>query len=66
MARVVIGVDPHKRSATIEIINYREKAVGKGRLGTDCDGYQAMLAAGRKHIDRVRAVEGCSGIGRHV
>jgi hypothetical protein len=25
-----------------------------------------MLAAGRKHTDRLWAVEGCSGIGRHV
>jgi len=66
MARVVIGVDPHKRSATIEIMNQREKPVGKGRFGTDRDGYQAMLAAGRKHTDRIWAVEGCSGIGRHV
>ncbi len=66
MAQVIVGVDPHKRSATIEIINDREQAVGQGRFGTDRDGYQAMLAAGRKHKDRVWAVEGCSGIGRHV
>jgi transposase len=66
VARVVIGVDPHKRSATIEIMNHREKAIGQGRFGTDQDGYQAMLAAGRKHTDRIWAVEGCSGIGRHV
>jgi transposase len=66
VARVVIGVDPHKRSATIEIMNHREKAIGQGRFGTDRDGYQAMLAAGRKHTDRIWAVEGCSGIGRHV
>ncbi len=53
MARIVIGVDPHKRSATIEIVDHREKAVGKGRFGTDRDGYQAMLAASRKHTDRI-------------
>src|SRR5688572_23583768 len=47
-------------------MNHREKAIGQGRFGTDRDGYQAMLAAGRKHPDRVWAVEGCSGIGRHV
>ena len=64
MARGVIGVDPHKRSATIEIINEREQAVGQVRFGTDRDGYQAMLAAGRQHHDRVWAVEGCNGIGR--
>jgi transposase len=66
MAQVVIGVDPHKRSATIEIINAREKTLGQGRFSTDRDGYQAMLAAGRKYNDRVWAVEGCNGIGRHV
>ncbi|GAA2521166.1 hypothetical protein [Winogradskya humida] len=66
MAQVIIGVDPHKRSATIEIINDREVTVGQGRFATDREGYKAMLAAGRKHPDRFWAVEGCSGIGRHV
>ena len=66
MARVIIGVDPHKRSATIEVINEREQTIGQGRFGTDRDGYQAMLAAGRRHKDREWAVEGCNGIGRHV
>ncbi|GAA2483270.1 IS110 family transposase [Winogradskya humida] len=37
-----------------------------GRFGSDSEGYQAMLAASRKHTDRIWAVEGCSGIGRHV
>ena len=31
MARVVIGMDPHKSSATIEIINDREKILATGR-----------------------------------
>lgn len=66
MTRVVIGVDPHKRSATIEVINEREQPVAVGRYGTDTPGYQAMLAAGRTHPDRLWAVEGCNGIGRHV
>ncbi|GAA1630647.1 IS110 family transposase [Actinoplanes couchii] len=66
MGQVIIGVDPHKRSATIEVIDQRERVQGKGRFGTDSDGYQAMLAAGRKHGVRTWAVEGCSGIGRHV
>src|SRR4029450_9917135 len=66
MARVIVGGDPLKRSATIEIINEREQTVGHGRFGTDRDGYQAMLAAGRKHKDRIWAVEGCNGIGRHI
>ena len=66
MGRVIIGMDPHKRSATIEVIDERETVLAQGRFGTDRDGYQAMLAAGRRHADRVWAVEGCDGIGRHV
>jgi transposase len=66
VGRVVIGMDPHKSSATIEIINDREKILDTGRYSTDTAGYRAMLAAGRKHRDRVWAVEGCNGIGRHL
>ncbi len=66
MGHVVIGMDPHKRSATIEIIDERQQVLSAGRFGTDRDGYRAMLAAGRKFKDRVWAVEGCNGIGRHL
>ncbi|GAA0460080.1 hypothetical protein Aca07nite_42040 [Actinoplanes capillaceus] len=66
MSSVIIGVDPHKRSATIEAIDQREGVLAVGRFGTDHEGYKAMLAAGRKHGERVWAVEGCNGIGRHV
>ncbi|WP_410644363.1 IS110 family transposase [Amycolatopsis sp. lyj-346] len=63
---MIIGVDPHKRSATIEIIDEREHVLYTGRFGTDQDGYCRMLAAGRRHPQRVWAVEGCQGIGRHL
>jgi transposase len=66
MGKVIIGVDPHKRSATIEVIDQREQPLTVGRYGTDTRGYQAMLAAGRVFTDREWAVEGCNGIGRHV
>jgi transposase len=66
MAPVIIGMDPHKRSATIEIINDREKVLAQGRFGTDRDGYRTMLKLGRRYKDRVWAVEGCNGIGRHI
>ena len=66
MGHVVIGMDPHKHSATIEIIDDRQKVLFAGRFGTDRDGYKAMLAAARKFTDRTWAVEGCNGIGRHI
>jgi transposase len=63
---VIIGMDPHKRSATIEVIDQQEHVLAVGRYGTDKAGYAAMLAAGRRHPDRVWAVEGCNGIGKHL
>ena len=63
---VIIGMDPHKRSATIEVINEQAAVLAAGRYGTDKAGYGEMLAAARKFADRVWAVEGCNGIGRHL
>jgi len=66
MGRVIIGMDPHKRSATIEIIDDLEQVLARGRFNTDTAGYQAMLKLGRGYKDRIWAVEGCNGIGRHI
>jgi transposase len=64
--RVVIGMDPHKRSATIEVMTADESVVGAGRFATDTTGYQEMLAFVRRWPDRVWAIEGCAGIGKHL
>jgi transposase len=64
--RVIIGMDPHKSSATIEAVDERARVLTTGRYGTDKAGYAQMLAAGRRFPDRVWAVEGCNGIGRHI
>jgi transposase len=63
---VIIGMDPHKRSATIEVMDHREKVLLTGRFGSDRDGYQRMLAAGRRYSGRTWAIEGCDGFGRHI
>ena len=63
---VIIGMDPHKRSATIEVIDDRGQVLGVGRYGTDKAGYAEMRKAGRRFDDRMWAVEGCNGIGKHV
>ena len=62
----IVGMDPHKSSATIEVVDERARVLGKGRYGTDKVGYGEMLAAGREFPDRVWAVEGCNGIGKHI
>ncbi|MFI6267214.1 IS110 family transposase [Micromonospora sp. NPDC051006] len=63
---VIIGMDPHKRSATIEVVDERAPVLAVGRYSTDKTGYAQMLAAGRKYAHRVWAVEGCNGIGKHI
>jgi transposase len=64
--RVVIGMDPHKRSVTIEVMAADETVLGGGRFGTDRPGFQAMMRYAQQWPDRVWAVEGCTGIGHHV
>jgi transposase len=66
VTRVVIGMDPHKRSVTIEVMAPDESVLGGGRYATDESGYAAMHRSARQWPERVWAIEGCSGIGRHV
>ncbi len=63
---VVIGMDPHKRSVTIEVMTADESIVGRGRYATDEAGFAAILGQAKTWPVRVWAVEGCNGIGRHV
>jgi transposase len=64
--QVIIGVDPHKLSATIEVINGREQVLGSGRFTTDNAGYRAMLDYASDWADPVWAVEGSNGAGRSL
>ena len=61
---VIIGVDPHKLSATIEVVDHHEKLLGSGRFTTDRAGYAAMREYVVRWPDRVWAVEGSNGAGR--
>ena len=47
MSAVIIGVDPHKLSSTIEVLDRRERLLGSGRFGTDQAGYTAMRTYAR-------------------
>jgi transposase len=64
--RVVIGMDPHKRSVTIEVISADEVVSGGGRFGTDVEGFAAMRRYVSRFANRIWAIEGCNGIGRHI
>ena len=62
--QIVIGVDPHKLSATIEVVDQDEKRLGSGRFATDRAGYTAMRAYAKSWPGRVWAVKGANGAGR--
>ena len=64
MSGVMIGVDPHKASAAIEVRDEREVLLATGRFGADTDGYRAMLRYCRQRPRRMWAVEGANGTGR--
>src|SRR3954447_7932990 len=64
MKKVFIGVDPHKLSATIEVVDDRETVLATGRFATDKVGYAAMRRRVASWPDRVWAVEGSNGAGR--
>ena len=65
MRDVLVGMDPHNKSVTIEAIDEHERVVATGRFGTTTRDYKAMLAYVRQQWPRHRwAVEGAQGVGR--
>jgi transposase len=65
MSCVIVGVDPHKRSVTIEAIDEQEKKLATGRFGTHTRDYKAMLGYVCRQWPHHRwAIEGANGVGR--
>jgi len=64
MDRVIIGVDPHKLSVTIEARDSREILRATGQFGSDTRSYHQLLKVARQWPQRIWAVEGANGIGR--
>lgn len=64
--RVVIGMGPHKRSVTIEVMTADETVLGGGRYATDRAGFAAAGRYVSQFPGHIWAIEGCSGIGHHV
>jgi hypothetical protein len=47
IVKVIIGVHPHKRSVTIEVIDQQARVLATGTYNMDNDGYGWVLRAGR-------------------
>lgn len=66
MVSVVIGVDPAKRSNTIEAIDSHERVLAAARFDNSSIGYRQMRTMARQWADRVWAVEGATGVGLNL
>jgi transposase len=66
MAAVVIGVDPAKRSNTIEVIDSNETVPVKVRFENNNADYRRMRTLMKRWPDRVWAVEGVTGVGLNL
>lgn len=64
---VVIGVDPHKASNTVAVIDEAtNRVISRDRFSNDIKGNRAMLQFARQFESRLWAVEGANGIGSSV
>jgi len=65
MSRVIVGVDPHKKSVTIEAVDEQGQVLSTGRFATDSNGYRLMLKYVRDQWPHHSwAIEGANGVGR--
>ena len=65
MSRVIVGVDPHKKSVTIEAVDEHGAVLATGRFGTDSSGLRLLLKYVREQWPHHRwAIEGARGVGR--
>jgi transposase len=63
MTAVMIGVDPHKRSNTLLVLDGSENVLAQQRFDNTRDGYRELKAFVRRWRDRTWAVEGAKGAG---
>jgi len=66
MTEMVIGLDPHKASNTIAVLDRDEMLELEQRFDNTARGMVAMLDAVAEFTDRVWAVEGANGVGRSI
>jgi transposase len=66
MARVVVGVDPAKRSHAMAVLDGTEAELATLRVRNDNSGYREMLRLARRWPQRSWAVEGAGGVGAQL
>ncbi|HVM06820.1 MAG TPA: IS110 family transposase [Acidimicrobiales bacterium] len=66
MAKVVIGVDPHKRINAVVVVNAKGKVLGREQFENTSSGFRELRTFANRWRPRTWAVEGCNGVGKHL
>jgi hypothetical protein len=66
VAKVVIGVDPHKRLNAVVVLNHRGKVLARRQFANTSEGFGELAAFSHRWRPRTWAIEGCNGVGKHV
>jgi hypothetical protein len=66
VAKVVIGVDPHKRLNAVVVLNARGKVLARNQFANSAEGFRELRSFARQWRPRTWAIEGCNGVGKHL
>lgn len=66
MAKVVIGVDPHKRLHAVVVVNTRGTVLARRQFETTESGFKELWSFARRWRPRTWAIEGCNGVGKYL
>ena len=66
VAKVVIGVDPHKRMNAVCVIDAKGKVLARQQFANSAGGLREHKAFWRKWRPRTWAIEGCNGGGKYL
>jgi transposase len=66
VAKVVIGVDPHKRMNAVCVLDGRGKVLAQKQFPNSAAGFRELKVFWRQWRPRTWAIEGCNGVGKHL
>jgi transposase len=66
VAKVMIGVDPHKAMNAVVVVNAKGKVLDRKQFSNTTAGFRELRAFSRQWRPRTWAIEGCNGVGKHL
>jgi transposase len=66
VAKVVIGVDPHKRINAVCVVDTKGTVVARQQFANSAGGFRELKAFWRRWRQRSWAIEGCNGVGKYL